>query len=93
MLVSISSLVVFNSWFTGKKITRSLYSVLRTAGEERVKFHNKKSAKNLPQIIHKTLYCVHYSFCGFFDAYSQRITYEVPTRYRADTGKDLVKST
>jgi hypothetical protein len=39
------------------------------------------------------LYCVHYSFCGFFDANSQRITHEVPTRYRADTGKDSVKST
>ncbi len=29
----------------------------------------------------------------FFYTYSQRITYEVPTRYRADTGKDSVKST
>ncbi len=28
----------------------------------------------------------------FFDTYSQGITYEVPTRYRADTGKDPVKS-
>jgi hypothetical protein len=33
------------------------------------------------------------SFCGFFDTYSQSITCEVPTRYRADTGKDSVKST
>ncbi len=33
------------------------------------------------------------SVCGFFDTYSQRITYEVPTRYRADTGEDTVKST
>jgi hypothetical protein len=39
------------------------------------------------------LYCVHYSFCGFFYANSQRITHKVPTRYRADTGKDSVKST
>ena len=35
---------------------------------------------------------VHSSLCGFFDAHSQRKTYEVPTRYRADTGKDPVKS-
>ncbi len=33
------------------------------------------------------------SFCGFFFTYSKRKTYEVPTRYRADTGKDSVKST
>jgi hypothetical protein len=30
---------------------------------------------------------VHSSFCGLFDTYSQRRTYEVPTRYRANTGK------
>ena len=36
---------------------------------------------------------VHSSFCRFFDTYSQRKTYEVPTRYRADTWKDSVKST
>jgi len=38
---------------------------------------NKKNPRNT----------VHSSFCGFFDTYSQRKTYEVPTRYRADTGK------
>jgi hypothetical protein len=32
------------------------------------------------------------SVCGFFDTYSQRITHKVPTRYRADTGEDTVKS-
>ncbi len=31
------------------------------------------------------------SFCGFFYTYSQRKTDEVPTRYRADTGEDMVK--
>jgi hypothetical protein len=31
-------------------------------------------------------------FAYFFYTYSQRITYEVPTLYRADTGKDSVKS-
>ena len=36
------------------------------------------------------MYTIH--FADFFDTYSQRITYEVPTRYRADTGKDSVKS-
>ncbi len=36
---------------------------------------------------------MHASFCGFFDTYSQRKTCEVPTRYRANTGKDSVKST
>ena len=36
---------------------------------------------------------VNSSFCRFFYTYSQRKTYEVPTRYRADTGKDSVKST
>ncbi len=35
---------------------------------------------------------VYASVSGFFDTYSQRITYEVPTRYRADTGEDTVKS-
>ncbi len=38
---------------------------------------NKKNLRNT----------VHSSFCGFFYTYSQRKTYEVPTRYRADTGK------
>jgi len=32
-------------------------------------------------------------FADFFYTYNQRVTYEVPTRYRADTGKDSVKST
>jgi hypothetical protein len=32
-------------------------------------------------------------FADFFYTYSQRKTYEVPTRYRADTGEDTVKST
>ena len=36
------------------------------------------------------MYTIH--FADFFYTYSQGITYEVPTRYRADTGKDLVKS-
>ena len=36
---------------------------------------------------------VHSSSCGFFDTYSQRKTWKVPTRYRADTGEDSVKST
>ena len=40
---------------------------------------NKKNLRNT----------VHSSFCGFFDTYSQRKTYEVPTRYRSDTGKVL----
>ncbi len=44
---------------------------------------NKKNLRNT----------VHSSFCGFFDTYSKRKTYEVPTRYRADTRKDMVKST
>ncbi len=44
---------------------------------------NKKNPRNT----------VHSSFCGFFYTYSQRKTYEVPTRYRVDTGKDTVKST
>jgi hypothetical protein len=43
---------------------------------------NKKNTRNT----------VHSSFCGFFDAYCQRKTYEVPTRYHADTGEDTVKS-
>jgi hypothetical protein len=45
----------------------------------------KLLSKNLPNTEHA-------SFCGFFYTYSQRLTYEVPTRYRADTGKDSVKS-
>ena len=42
-------------------------------------------ADNCNKKIRETLY----TFCGFFDTYSQRKTYEVPTRYRADTGEDL----
>jgi hypothetical protein len=56
-------------------------------GEERAKFQNKKSAYSL-YIIRKTLYSVNSLFCGFFDTYSKRKTYEVPTRNRADTGED-----
>jgi hypothetical protein len=41
----------------------------------------KKSAK------HCTLF-----FLRIWDTYSQMKTYEVPTRYRADTGEDMVKS-
>ncbi len=69
----------------------TLYTLCYELGKERAKFLNKKSANNFQQIIQKTVR-VHYSFCGFFYSYSQRITYEVPTCYRADTGKDSVKS-
>jgi hypothetical protein len=36
---------------------------------------------------------VYSSFCGFFYTYSQRKTFEVPTRYCSDTGEDSVKPT
>ena len=42
-------------------------------------------ADNCNKKIHETLYTL--LFADFFDTYSQRKTYEVPTRYRADTGK------
>ncbi len=48
--------------------------------------------KSLLLLIKNLRNTVHSSLCGFFDAHSQRKTYEVPTRYRADTGKDSVKS-
>ncbi len=36
---------------------------------------------------------VYSRFADFFYTYSKSKTYEVPTRYRVDTGKDSVKST
>jgi hypothetical protein len=36
---------------------------------------------------------VYSRFADFFYTYSKSKTYKVPTRYRADTGKDSVKST
>ncbi len=58
------------------KITSSLHTRI---------FSDPCPSKNLRNTVHSSL-------CGFFDAHSQRKTYEVPTRYRADTGKDSVKS-
>jgi hypothetical protein len=55
--------------------------------------HKKKNISWPTTAIKNPRNTVHSSFCGFFDTYSQRKTYEVPTRYRADTGEDTVKST
>jgi hypothetical protein len=43
-------------------------------------------ADNCNKKIRETLYTL--LFADFFYKYSQRKTYEVPTRYRADTGED-----
>ncbi len=48
-------------------------------------------ADNRHKKIRETLYIL--LFADFFYPYSQRKTYEVPTRYGADTGEDMVKST
>jgi hypothetical protein len=60
----------------------------REGGKERAKFHDKKIRQQLIANIQKTLYSVLYSFCGFYYTNSKRKTYEVPTRYSADTGED-----
>ena len=53
----------------------------------------KKSAKSKNTVGGGGVEMMYSSFCGFFYKYSQRKTDEVPTRYRADTGEDTVKST
>jgi hypothetical protein len=61
---------------------------MREGGKERAKFHNKKIRQQLIENIQKTLYSVLYSFWDFMIQIARRKTYEVPTRYSADTGED-----
>ncbi len=65
---------------------------MKEGGKERAKFQTKKIRQQLVANNSKnsTVYTIR--FADFFYTYSQGITYEVPTRYRADTGKDSVKS-
>jgi hypothetical protein len=51
----------------------------------------KKSAKSKNTVGGGEM--VYSRFADFFYTYNKSKTYEVPTRYRADTGKDSVKST
>ncbi len=66
-----------------------LYTLCHEMGEERAKFfNNKKSANNLYKIIRKTLYTLRFADFLIHTMYSQRKTYEIPTRYRSDTGEN-----